>query len=358
MRGFLGRLRLRVKKLKELFENFEINSTPRWRLLARLTGFSVILHAALIAAFIFIPALRNALSLVQLISGAEYVDEDYNATNIGERATLIGVSPDGKLHYPPGYFAANKQPAPPAAQVVAEAKPTPKPKPTPTPTPTPSPSPQPSASPADVDKASEVAGAGEPQTKEEAEKAMDEAAQKNGIVRPDEGKINKRPLKDWLAYANELKTKGELDLSGMVAVDIVAQRDAEGRLYNTQVVHKSGDPQLIAVAKKLVAAINDSNALYFLKGTGEGEVRFFVRMDQAQVTASVESDVETAELAKKMASGYSIMLLMGKAARKGKDEAIIYQNTRISARGKQIVVNFSMPRQAAGDMLKKQLPST
>jgi hypothetical protein len=203
-----------------------------------------------------------------------------------------------------------------------------------------------------------VAGANEPQTKEEAEKAIDEAAKKNGVVRPEEGKINKRPLKDWLAYANELKTNGELDLSGTVEVVIVAQRDEKGRLYNTQVVRKSGDPQLIAVAKKLVAAINDSNVLYFLEGSGEGEVRFLVRMDQAQVAASVESEVGTPEQAQKMASGYGLMLLMGKAARKGKDEAVIYQNTRISARGKQIVVNFSMPRQAAGDMLKKQLPST
>lgn len=345
--------------MKELFANFEINSTPRWRRLTRLTGLSLVLHAIIIAALVFIPALRNALSIAKLISGAEYVDEDYNATNIGERATLINVSPDGKLHYPPGYFAANRQPAPPPIQVIAEAQPKPTPKPTPTPTPAPSPSPEPSASPVDGDKPNEtVAGADESKAKEEAEKAIDEAAKKNGVVRPEEGKINKRPLKDWLAYANELKTNGELDLSGTVEVVIVAQRDEKGRLYNTQVVRKSGDPQLIAVAKKLVAAINDSNVLYFLEGSGEGEVRFLVRMDQAQVAASVESEVDTEEQARKMASGYGVMLLMGKAARKGKDEAVIYQNTRISARGKQIVVNFSMPRQAAGDMLKKQLPST
>lgn len=347
-----------------MFANFEINSTPRWRRLLRLAGLSLVLHTAIIAALVFIPALRNALSIAQIISGADYVDEDYNSTIIGERATLISVSPDGKLHYPPGYFGANQQPTPPPAQVIAQAKPMPTPRfkptptPTPTPTPAPSPSPQPSEPPVDADTASEVAGAGEPETKEEAEKAIDEAAKKSGVVRPDEGKINKRPLKDWLAYANELKTKGELDLSGMVEVVIVAQRDEKGRLYNTQVVRKSGDPQLIAVAKKLVAAINDSNVLYFLEGSGEGEVRFLVRMDQAQVAASVESEVGTAEQAQKMASGYGVMLLMGKAARKGKDEAVIYQNTRISARGKQIVVNFSMPRQAAGDMLKKQLPST
>ncbi len=349
--------------MAELFTNFEINATPRWRRLVRTGGLSLVLHASVIAALVFIPALRNTLGIINLITGAEYVDEDYDRTIIGERATLINVSPDGKLHYPPGYFAMNKQPEPPAAQVIAEARPqpTPRPKPTPTatPTPTPSPSPQPSASPTPGYKtAEEVAAAGDAATKEDAEKSIDEVAKKNGVVRPAEDRINKRPLKDWLAHANELKTKGELDLSGTVELIIVARRDAKGKLSNPQVIHKAGDPKLIAVAKELVAAINDSNVLYFLEGSGEGQVRFVVKMDQAQVAASVESDVETAEQAQKMASGYGMMMVLGKAARKGKDEAVILQNTRISARGKQVVVNFSMPRQTAGDMLKKQLPST
>lgn len=342
--------------MAELFANFEINSTPRWRRLLRLTGLSLVLHGALAAGLAFIPAVRDALSIANLISGAEYVDEAYDKTMIGERAQLIKISPDGKLHYPPGYFAVNRQPAPPPVQVIAEAKPTPKPKPTPTPTPVPSPSP--SASPTDVDKAGEVASAAGAETKEDAEKAIDEAAKKTGVVRPEEGKINKRPLKDWLAQANELKTKGELDLSGTVELVIVARRDLKGKLHNPQVVKKSGDPKLVAVAKELVGAINDSNVLYFLEGSGEGQVRFLVKMDQALVAATVESEVDSPEQAQKMASGYGVLLLLGKTARKGKDEAIIYQNTRISSRGRQVVVNFSMPRQAAGDMLKKQLPST
>lgn len=338
--------------MAELFTNFEVNGTSRWRLLVRLACFSLVFHAVAIVGLSLLPTVRDAFDVVRLISGAEYVDEDYDPTVIGERADLIKVSADGKLHYPPGYFAKNEPPTPPPAVVV------PQPTPMPTPKPTPKPSPEPSASPVDEDKQGEVASNTEPQTKEDAEKAIDEAAKTNGVVRPDEGKINKRPLKDWLAHANELKTKGELDLSGVVEVVIVAQRDAQGKLHNPQVVKKSGDAQLISVAKDLIGAINASNVLYFLEGSGEGEVRFLVRMDQSQVTASVESEVESAEQAQKMASGYGLMLLFGKAARAGKDEAVIYQNTRISARGKQVVVNFSMPRQAAGDMLKKQLPST
>jgi hypothetical protein len=198
----------------------------------------------------------------------------------------------------------------------------------------------------------------EPQTKEDAEKALDEIAAKSGVVRPNEDKVNKRPLKDWLASWNEKYQHGEIDLSKTIELVIVAQRDDKGKLHDPQVESKSGDPVLVEAGKELVAAINDSNMLYFLEGVGGGTVRFVVKLDGEKVMASVESEVESEARAEKMAATYGWMLLLGKVARSGKDEAIIYENTQISARGKQIVVNFSMPRQAAGDMLKKQLPAS
>jgi hypothetical protein len=300
---------------------------------------------------ILLPALRDVIDVARLIGGAEYVDEDYDPTTIGERAELIKISPDGKLHYPPGYFKTSEQPA---AQVVVPVKP--QPTPTPKPTPRPKPSPAPKPLPNDVDKAGETAGINEAQTKEEAEKAIDEIAKKNNVIRPEEGKINKRPLKDWLAHANDLKTNGKLDLSGTVSLVIVAQRDKKGRLHNAKVQSKSGDAALVAVAKDLVSAISDSNVLYFLEDSGEGEVRFDVMMNQSVVTASVAAEVDSVERAQKLASTYGMMLLGGKIARSGKDEAVIYQNTRTSSSGKQVVVKFSMSRQTAGEMLKKQLP--
>jgi hypothetical protein len=87
-------------------------------------------------------------------------------------------------------------------------------------------------------------------------------------------------------------------------------------------------------------------------------VRFLIKLDAAQVTASVESEMESEARAVLMARTYGSMLLIGQAAKSDKDEGIIYQNTRISARGKQVIVNFTMPRQAAGDMLKKQIPAS
>lgn len=345
--------------MRELFANFEVNKAPLWQRLLRLTVFSLVLHTAFFAAAMYVPVLREAFHLVDRASGAEYVDEDYDKTDIRDQAVMIDASE--KLYYPQGYFD-NPQTAdvilPPEPEIIQQPQPMPVPiqTPLPTPIPTVTPKPQPAASPADAKEGEKVADG--TKTEAEKEKEMDELAAKSGVVRPNEGKINKRPLKDWLAKANELKVKGELDLSGVVEIEIVARRDDKGKLHDPQVMRKTGDPILAEVAKELVSAINDSNVLYFLEGSGNGMVRFIVKLDTAQVTASVESEVESAERAQRMAAGYGLLLFAGKKAKSGQDEGVIYENTRVSSKGNAIVVNFTMPRQAAGDMLKKQLPAT
>src|SRR5947209_10556916 len=326
----------------------------------RLTIVSFVLHALLFTAILYVPILREMFHLADKASGVKFVDEDYEKTQIRDRAVLIDVS--HRLQYPPGYFDANPtgsaealaQPTPaPTPNIIFKSKPAPRPKPVPTPQP--SPSAKPSPTPADA--TSEIA-ANPPKTKEEAEKAIDNIAAKTGVVRPTEDKINKKPLKDWLAHNNELYKNGKLDLSKTIDLVIVARRDDKGKLSDPQVVSKAGDPVLIEAAKEFIAAVNDSNMLYFLEGVGGSQVRFVVKLDDAKVTASVESEVESEERAEKMAVTYSAMLLLGKIAKSDKDEGVIYQNTRISSRGKQIVVDFTMPRQTAGEMIKKQLPTS
>ncbi|HKR00872.1 MAG TPA: hypothetical protein VJT09_09365 [Pyrinomonadaceae bacterium] len=340
--------------MAELFDNFEVNRTPRWKRLLRLSCASFVLHALFFVAILYVPILREMFHVADRFSNVEYVDEDYEKTVISDRAVMLEVSRG--FRYPPGYFddprAATAEP-----KVVEQPTPKPTPKPTPTPTPTPTPGPSPQTAPGGTDADSTIADGEKPKTKEEAEKVLDDLAAKNGVVRPQEARINKKPLKDWLGNTNVKYKAGEINLNATIEVIIVARRDEKGKLHDPKVVSKTGDKVLAQVATDLVAAINDSNVLYFLEGSGGGQVRFVVRLDSAQVTATVESEVESEARATTMARTYGSMLFVGKVARSDKDEAIIYQNTRISARGKQVVVNFSMPRQAAGDMLKKQLPA-
>jgi hypothetical protein len=364
--------------MTEIFANFEVNKSPWWPRMARLLGGSFALHLILASLALYIPAVRSMLNLAGEFGGVNYVDADYRRTQIGERATIIELSQE-KFQYPEGYFMIGKSPeeiaalqaqqeqafmgnayVPPPIPVMPKFQP-PEPVPSPTPSPTASPSPQ--ASP-DPNRPGEIAAADSSKPNSEIDKQLNDIAAQNNVARPDENQINKRPLKDWLARANDLKVKGELDLNANLEMVIEAERDAAGKLHNAEVVQKTGDPRLTEVAKDLVGAISDSGILMFLndpkrpKSEDVKRLRLTVKMDQNEVVAMVESEAESPERAQEIATGYNGLLTIGQLAKKGQDEEVIYKNTKVSANGKQIVVNFTMPRTAAADMLKKQLPAS
>ena len=107
------------------------------------------LHAALVASAIYVPGVRSALNIAYMFSDAQYVDEDYNRTAVGERAQMIDLAHE-KFQYPEGYFATGETIPPDllAAQIISMTPPPapvyipPKPSPQPSPTPSPSPTPQ------------------------------------------------------------------------------------------------------------------------------------------------------------------------------------------------------------------------
>jgi hypothetical protein len=71
--------------------------------------------------------------------------------------------------------------------------------------------------------------------------------------------------------------------------------------------------------------------------------------------ARVESDVGSETNARQLASAYAGFLSVGQYFKKGLDEETIYKAARVKSEGTQVVVNFSMPRDAATDLLKKQV---
>jgi hypothetical protein len=341
-------------KMAEIFADFEINKTPRWRKLVRLTGMSFILHSLFFAAIIYVPVLSEAFHIGSKFSDADYVDEDYEKIDIREAVML---SAGEKFQYPPGYF--NDQFNNPAPEIIAQPTPFPTPLPTPlptpiptpTPTPSPSPSPQTTASPATGDDQA-VAGATTPEAA--AEKDLDKVAEQNKVKRPKT--INKRPFVDLLVKYNELKDKGELDLSGPVEMTIEADRNADGTLSNVLVTRKSGDPKLIEATKDFVAALSASGALDFLEGTDH--LTLTLKLDAVAVSVSAATEVASDAEARQKATGYNALLFLGAVARSGRDEATIMKNTKVTASGKQIIISFNLPRAAIGDMLKKQIPAS
>ena len=360
--------------MAELFANSEINREPRWQILSKLAVGSLALHAALLASLIYVPAVRDTFNIAALLSDTGFVDRAYTKTEIGDDVQLLEMTP--KFHYPEGYFATETQlqlaqalqanPAPPPFPVDL------RPQSTPVPSPSPEPSPSPVASPAVSPEASPANTTAEntkpetPKTPEQAEAELNKIAEENGVVRPNENEINTRPLKDWLARADSMRNKGELDLTSAVEITNAAKLSPQCKLTDAVVVQKTGDARLTEVAKEMVGAIGDSGMLSFLRDPkkikdpkvltcDEMPLQLTIKLDQNEINAKVETEADTPQRATEMASGYNGLLTLGQFARRGKDEEVLYRNTKVTSEDKKILVNFSMPRQTASEMLKKQL---
>jgi hypothetical protein len=365
--------------MTELFENFEVNRESRWAVLLRLIGGSLVLHLALLWLAVYVPVFRDTLNIAALIASTKFVDKDYVATQIGDDVELVQL-PGEKFRYPDGYFALEAQidgelPAqtpgaaadPFAPKIVSQWNPAKNVDPEQSASPSPEASASPAASPATSPSPSAIAQASpaaSPNTNtqlppEEAQKKLEETAAQNKIPLPEENQINKKPLKDLAAYANDLKNQGKLDLNKPFEVVIEAELDENGKLKNPHVMQKAGDKNLTDLFKRMVEALNDSGFLIYLKRISEdnpsAKVMITVKQGENQVLASIESETSSTTTAAEVANGFNGMLVWGVVARAGKTEEELLRNTSATRDGKKVVVNFSMPRQTLIDMLQKQL---
>jgi hypothetical protein len=373
----------------ELFEKFEVNHDPRWIVLAKLVGASLVLHLGLLWMVMYVPALRDTVNIAALIASTRIVDEDYEATQIGDDVQFVQLNE--KFRYPDGYFALEAQlagqpgqPTPPdpfAAQIISQAgsqrtaepqvsrEPSPQvspeafPSPSPETSASPAASPAPSASPSSaIAEATGASNANQnttPLSPEESQKELEKAAAQSNVPLPDENQINKKVLKDFAAYANDLKTQGKLNLDKPFEVVIEAELDEKGKLKNPRFTKKVGDENLVDLFGKMIAALNDSGFLTYLqpisKDNPGSTVRITVKQGEAEVLASVESEASSPERAESLAKALNSLLFFGAGSRAGKDEEVIMKNTNAMPDGKKVVVNFSMPRQSVVEMIKKQL---
>ena len=361
-----------IAQMQEIFHHFEVNREPRRPILLRLIAASLVFHAATLASIIYVPGVRESLNIAALISRTNYVDRAYTRTEIGEDVQVVNIAQ--KFRYPDGYFATEQSvgQATPPATIFPDPWPTnAQPQVVQTPSPSPSPEASPEASAASSPDASSTVATASPSASPEdntaVEQELNRIAEANSVVRPNENEVNTRPLKDWLARANQMKERGELDLTSRVDITIAANLTRDCKLGEANVVQKSGDVRLLGVAKDLVSAIGDSGMLSFLRDPkkvqdpselvcDEIPLQLSIRLDQNEIAALVESRADTPTRAAEMAKGYSGLLAIGQLLKRGRDEEMLYKSTKITAEDKRILVNFSMPRQAAGEMLKKQLP--
>jgi hypothetical protein len=346
--------------MAQLFDKFEINRTPRWPLMSRLVALSVVLHGLFLVAGVYVPTLRSMLFVASAMSGIKFVNEDYDATLIGQRATIVRLGPHEKLYYPPDYFGAPEvaettqfdplfvqQATPPPIPVYRPRRPrTPRALPTPEPTP------------AEVAQATPTPGPQATPTTEEQKKAeaeMERIANENGIARPP-GSINTKPFEDIARKGKELFDQGKLNLDTVIEVTATAELNEDGTLKPETVKLNwvtASDQDTAALAQQLITALSQSKVLVVLKGAKD--VAISLKLDQQNVSVKVMSDLPSDAEAMKTALGCSALVAIGKRAKQGTNEGVLYENLKFDASGKQFSMNFEMPKEAAGKMISEML---
>ena len=352
----------------ELFDRFEINRTPRWPMLSRLVALSVVAHGLFFVAVVYVPTLRSMLYVASNMSGIKFVSEDYDPTLIGQRATIVKLEPHQPLYYPPDYFGAPEvaettqfdpmlvqQAAPPppmptyrprrprTPRVVEAAEPSPTPTPEEVAQATPTPSPEPLT-----------------EEQKKAEEEMARIARENGIARPP-GNINTKPFEDIAVKGKELFDQGKLNFNSAIDVTATAALNEDGTLKEDTINFDwktASDQNTADLALQLVNAMSQSRVLVVLKGPenkGAQNVTISLKLDQQTVKIAVLSDMTSDAEAMKTALGCAALVAIGKQAKKGSNEGVLYENLKFDSSGKQFIMNFEMPKDAAGKMITEML---
>jgi hypothetical protein len=343
--------------MAELFQSYEARQRTRTgrRVLAWLAA-SIALHLSFVVTVVYVPALQSALQIASIFNGMEYGDEDYERTTL-DGAAVTYVRTSDFFQYPAGYFSKIKPTDLSGAtvQTTPTVKPTPAPTPRPTPSPVATPLPSPSATPAPAASPSPAGGATETTAKVDEEAKPEPSPESVQDTLKALPKINSRPFTDFIRRTKTLVDEGKFELN-VLQVSVEADVTADGRLTNFKGWQfNPNSPQHQKLAREFVAMISDSRGFSYLQGATH--VKISGRLDSSTVSARVTAAADSAELAARKASGYNLLLAGVKIARRGKNEEVFLQNTRINAAGSNIQIEMRMPRKLANEVIAKQVPA-
>jgi hypothetical protein len=186
------------------------------------------------------------------------------------------------------------------------------------------------------------------------ETSKGEPAKTEGPKSAEGAKVSTKPIKAFLARSKRLHEEGKLDLSKPQTIVVVGDRQQDGTLTNVQITGESAaDPTLRAVAQDFVNSVNDSHALSFLNEVSRVTMTF--TLDGERFKAQTASDVPSETRAEELARGYRMFINVGRLAKRGTDEGAILSGMKVSASGKQLLMNLDMPREQMGNILLRQI---
>ncbi|MGI8638400.1 MAG: hypothetical protein ACR2MG_00370 [Pyrinomonadaceae bacterium] len=175
--------------------------------------------------------------------------------------------------------------------------------------------------------------------------------------------INKKPFEELGDSLNDKLAKKEVDLTKPFSVILDGTITADGKLDSkkSKFVKFDGDEQMVNVAKDAIEAVGNSGFLGYLKNNGVDKVNFTMVQDDKQIYVIIVSDQKTPEKASTTASGFNTLLsgirLLDQNGLKKLDESskTLINNSKVTNDGKNFVLNFTIPKQDAQNLINRSL---
>jgi len=177
--------------------------------------------------------------------------------------------------------------------------------------------------------------------------------------------INKRPIVDLGNFVNEKLQKNEVDLQTEFKVNARGKLDKNGRLDPKTFKWEqavSSDEDMLEVVKRAIEAINVAGYLQYLKDMSGKDFNFQLQQDAENISAVVQSEMETETRARSIKSGLDFAIGLAKSKKQGegadqndKDDLVLLENAKVEIVGKQVVLKFMVPKTLAHPMIQRKL---
>ncbi len=183
--------------------------------------------------------------------------------------------------------------------------------------------------------------------------------------------INRRPLSDFGKTVADKIDKKEVDVNSNFKVVTIGVLTKDGKLDTSidkrtkqpksRIVVTEGDAKMVAVVTDSIKAISDSGWLGYLSTVGINKINFTFSQNDDQLIASITTDQLTPERANTLSTQLNGMMSAAKLLDKtgvkklGDDERALLEAATAGANGKQVVLNFVLPKPVAQDMIRRNV---
>jgi hypothetical protein len=175
--------------------------------------------------------------------------------------------------------------------------------------------------------------------------------------------LNKKPFEDFAKDVLDKRESIAFDKPFKVILEGVINK--EGKLDKTKSkflsIKDTGDVEMANLAKSAIEALGESKLLMYLRDIGIDTMTLTLVQNDKEIYAVINSKQISTERARTVSSGFTGLIdgafLLDRMGTKklGEDEKLLLKKASSSNKGKEFILNFSIPKDEALKMINRKL---